>query len=85
MTEIIDAAWRSEKLEDLDIMVASKTIHNKMNTDATDEEQMQRVPILEARTWNDNGISELITPFTAEMLSSQDPLELPKISSIRWH
>jgi hypothetical protein len=83
MTEIIDAAWRSEKLEDLDIMVASKTIHNKMNTDATDEEQMQRVPILEARTWNDNGISELITPFTAEMLSSQDPLELPKISSIR--
>jgi hypothetical protein len=39
MTEIIDAAWRSEKLEDLDIMVASKTIHNKLNTDATDEEQ----------------------------------------------
>ena len=69
MTEIIDAAWRSEKLDVLDIMVASKIIHNKLNTDATDEEQMERVPISEARTWNDNGISELITPFTAEMLS----------------
>ena len=83
MTEIIDAAWRSEKLEDLDIMVASKTIHNKLNTDANDEEQQQRVPILEAKTWNDNGISELITPFTAEMLSSQDPVDLYKIASIR--
>ena len=69
MTDIIDAAWRSEKLDVLDIMVASKIIHNKLNTDATDEEQMERVPISEARTWNDNGISELITPFTAEMLS----------------
>ena len=83
LTEVIDDAWRAEKLVDLDMVIPHKTVANKLNQDADDEEHQHRIPILDARTWNDNGISELITPLVSDMQSADCLNDLPKISSIR--
>ena len=61
MSEIIDEAWRADKLTDLDIVVSHSTLKSKLSVlDPNDPEQQQRIPISEQRTWNDNGMAELI-------------------------
>lgn len=82
LSDIIDDAWRADRLIDLDIVLdAKQSKHVKLTSDNTEEEQAnpQRVPIAETRVWTDNGISELITPLTQEHDLRMD-IELPKIS-----
>lgn len=86
MTEIIDEAWRADKLTDLDIVVSNSTLKSKLSVlDPNDPEQQQRIPISEQRTWNDYGMAELISPLTADLFQNEDPVfqSGPNIRHIR--
>jgi hypothetical protein len=54
--DLIDEAWRSDRLVDLDIVLPPKAFQSRITTNQDDPDAQLRVPILEQKTWNDNGV-----------------------------